>query len=74
MYGNLKAEFARKGLTLEKVVAELSKRDIKMRVATLSMKLNKQNKKFDFTLNEAVALKSILGVDTPIEELFKEAV
>ena len=29
--------------------------------------------KIDFTLDEAIRIKKILGVDTPIEELFEEA-
>ena len=74
MYPNLKAEFARKGLTLENVVNELGSRGVNMTVATLSLKMNKKNKKFSFTFDEAKAIKSILGVDIPLEELFEEAI
>ena len=72
MYPNLKAEFARKGLTLEKIVAELDKLGVKMSVPTLSMKLNRKNKTFDFTLNEAKALKEVVRSDDPLEVLFEE--
>lgn len=71
MFPNLKAEIARKNLTLADVVKELRKRGFRMTVATLSQKLNK---KFEFTLKEAKALKEILGVDITLEELFEEAV
>ena len=74
MYPNLKAEFARKGLTLENVVNELGSRGVNMTVATLSLKMNKKNKKVSFTFDEAKAIKSILGVDIPLEELFEEAI
>ena len=74
MFPNLKAEFARKGLTLEKVVNELEKLGVGMTVPTLSLKMNKKNKKAGFTLDEAVALKKIVGSDMPLEELFEEAV
>lgn len=70
MYPNLKAEFARKDLTLEKVVKELAKRDFKMTISTLSQKLNG---KYPLTLDEAKAIKAITGVDIPLEILFEEA-
>lgn len=70
MYPNLKAEFARKNLTLCKIVEELKKMDCKMTVSTLSMKLNG---KFPLTLNEAKALKHVVETDLPLEVLFEEA-
>ena len=70
MYPNVKAEFARKDLTLEKVVAELKKRGISMTIATLSQKLNG---KYPITLDEAKAIKEITGADIPLEILFEEA-
>lgn len=73
MYPNLKAEFARKNLTLEKVIAELEKRGIKMTLSTLSLKMNKKNKTYSFTFNEAKALKEIVETDMSLEELFEEA-
>lgn len=70
MYPNLNAEFARKKLTLEKVVEELKSRGIDMSVSTLSQK---RNGKYSFTLDEAKALKEITGADIPLEVLFEEA-
>jgi hypothetical protein len=70
MYPNIRAEIARKNLTLADIVKELRKRGFRMTVPTLSQKLNK---KFEFTLKEAKALKEILGTDIPIDELFEEA-
>ena len=70
MYPNFNAEYARKGLTLEKTVEELKKLGINMTVPTLS---NKKNGKFPITLNEAKALKSVLETDLPLETLFEEA-
>ena len=73
MYPNLKAEFARNNFTLANVVTELEKKGIKMTVGTLSMKMNKKNKKLTFSFDEAVALKQILNTDLPLEDLFEEA-
>lgn len=70
MYPNLNAEFARKGLTLEKAVEELKKLGIEMTAPTLSQK---KNGKYPITLNEAKALKAITGADLPLEVLFEEA-
>lgn len=64
MYKNVKAEFARKGLTLEVVAKELG-----VTVSTLSQKMNG---KYPFTLNEAKAIKKVLEVDIPLEILFEE--
>ena len=71
MYPNLNAEFARKNLTLKKVVEELKKRGIHMTVATLSQK---KNGKYPITLDEAKALKDITGAEIPIEVLFEEKI
>lgn len=69
MYLNVKAEFARKNLTLEKVVTELKKLDVNMTVATLSQKLNG---KYPITLDEAKAIKKITGADISLEVLFEK--
>lgn len=69
MYPNLKAEIARKGLTLLKIVEELKKRGINMTVSMLSLKLNG---KYPLYLNEAKALKEIVETDIPIDILFEE--
>ena len=71
MFPNVRAEIARNNLTLGDIVNELQKRGFTMVVPTLSAKLNK---KYEFTLKEAKALKEILNTDLPLEELFKEAV
>jgi transcriptional regulator with XRE-family HTH domain len=65
MYPNLKAEFARLGLTLEVIAKELD-----VTVGTLSLKLNG---KYPITLNEAKKLKEIAKTDIPLEILFEEA-
>ena len=68
MFPNIRAEMARKGLIQQDIVNELQKRGFTMVVPTFSAKLNN---KFEFTFAEAVAIKDILGVDMPLEELFK---
>ena len=66
MYPNLKAEFVRRGLTLEKVAPVLD-----MTIGTLSLKMNGKS---PFTFNEAVSLKrDVLKTDIPLEVLFEEA-
>ena len=69
MYPNLKAEFVRRDLTLEKVAPELG-----ITVSTLSLKMNG---KYQFTFNEAKKLKAILNevspLDMSLEVLFEEA-
>ena len=66
MYPNLKAEFARRGFTLEMVAKRLG-----VALSTLSQKLRGV---YPFTLNEAKKLKEILETDLPLEVLFEEAV
>lgn len=70
MYSNLRAEIARKNLTLEKIVAELKKRNINITTAMLSLKLNG---KYEIYLKEAKALKEIVETDLSIDILFQEA-
>jgi hypothetical protein len=65
-YPNLKAEIARKGLTLVKILEDGR---IKCTKGTLSLKING---KYPFTFAEAVALKAIIGSELPLEELFQE--
>jgi plasmid maintenance system antidote protein VapI len=64
MYRNVKAEMARRGITLGMLADQL-----KFTLATVS---NKLNGKQPLTFNEAKQIKSILGVDMPLEELFEE--
>ena len=65
-YPNLKAEIARRGLTLNKILEDGR---IKCSVGTLSLKING---KYQFTFDEAVALKAIIGSEMTLEELFEE--
>ncbi len=64
MYRNVLGEMRRQGLTGAKMAEELG-----ITQGTWSQKVNG---KFPFTFREAVRVKKILGVDTPLEELFKE--
>lgn len=71
MYPNFRAEYARKHLTLEKLVEGLEERGIKRNVPTMSLKLNG---KYPLTLNEAKALKDIVDTELPLDVLFAERV
>ncbi len=62
MYSNVKAELARRDLT----IVDLS-RMTGIRYQTLADKING---KFPLTLDEAKKIKSSLGVEIPLEELF----
>ena len=70
MYPNMRAEIARKGLTLEEIVIEMKKRGFNLTVPMLSQKLNG---KYEIYLNEAKALKKIVETDIPLDTLFEEA-
>ena len=70
MYGNLRAEIARKGFTLEKLVDEMKKRGFNLTMSMLSQKLNG---KYEIYLKEAKALKEIVETDLPLDFLFEEA-
>ena len=69
VYPNLKAEIARSGLTYNEIL-ERGKKDGRLdcTISTLSLKING---KAEFTLNESMALKEIIGTDLPLNELFK---
>lgn len=69
MFPNVRAEFARNGFTQDKVVDELKNEGIEMTRTTLSLKMTG---KYDFTFNEAVAIKKICKTDLPLEELFEK--
>ena len=69
MFNNLNAEIGRKNLTLKSIVKELRKRGFKTTIPTLSNKLNGKTK---ISFKEAKAIKEILNVDIPLEELFAE--
>ena len=64
MFNNLKAEMARKNLT----VADLSE-STGIRYQTLAGKLRGDSV---LTVDEALKIKSALGVDMPFEELFNQ--
>lgn len=63
MYPNLRAEMARRNLTLEPLANELD-----ITVPTLSQKLNG---KYPITLNEAKKIKVFLNTEIPLEVLFE---
>lgn len=65
IYPNLRAEMARKNISITMIANDPR---IRRTVGTMSMKLNG---KADLLLREALAIKEILGVDTPIEILFQ---
>ena len=65
MYPNLRAEMARKNVTIAQVAAALG-----VQPATISRKMIGTN---DFTLTELLAIKDFLKVEMPVEELFKKA-
>lgn len=70
MYSNLRAEIARKNLTLEKIVERLKERGFNTSISMLSQKLNG---KYEIYLKEAKALKEIVETDLPLDVLFEEA-
>lgn len=62
MFRNLNAEMARKGITNAYLAKALG-----MTPTTLSLKLNGKS---ELSLKQAVQIKTILGVDIPLETLF----
>lgn len=64
MYSNVKAELARRNLS----VVDLSTKT-GIRYQTLADKING---KYPMTLDEAKMIKSALGVNIPLEELFEQ--
>ena len=63
MYPNIKAEMARRNITMKKLAEDLG-----MRLATLS---DKMNGKYEFNLDEINRIKTAIGVDMSIDELFE---
>jgi hypothetical protein len=63
MYPEVRAEMARKKISLDTIANGLD-----CTISTASLKLNG---KAPITLREAVKIKSIVGSELPIEELFK---
>lgn len=70
MYPNLKAEIARSGLTYNEIL-ERGKKDGRLdcTVSTLSLKING---KAEFTFNESMALRDIIGTDLSLDELYEK--
>lgn len=64
MYSNVKAELARRSMT----VVDLSNKT-GIRYQTL---VDKINGKYPLTFDEAKTIKSALDVDLPLEELFEQ--
>lgn len=64
MFPNLKAEMARKGMTM----SELAKKT----GMTLQKMSCRMNGKVEFTYSEAYLIKQALGVDLPLEILFEK--
>lgn len=64
MYNTLRAEIARKNLTMGEIADNL-----RIARTTLYQKMTREN---SFLVNEAVQIKRMLGVNMPIEVLFKE--
>lgn len=62
MFRNLNAEMARNGITGEYLARKLG-----ITQTTLSLKLNGKS---ELSLKQAAEIKSILGVDLPLEVLF----
>lgn len=67
MYPNLRAEMARKNVTMEMLANHLG-----VRINTISDKMTGKIQS-GFTFREAKLIKEFLGVDMPLEELFEEA-
>ncbi len=66
MYSNLKAEMARKNMSISKLATESG-----LCMARLYDKINGKSQR-GFWLNDAILIKQTLDVDMPLEELFKE--
>lgn len=64
MYSTLNAERARKHLSWKEISDATG-----MKYSTLTKKIYAG---LDFTLEQAIAIKTALGVEMPIEELFKK--
>lgn len=65
MYSNVKAEAARKNMTMVDLSVKTG-----IRYQTL---VDKVNGKFPITVEEAKKIKSALAVDIPLDELFEQA-
>lgn len=68
MFPNLRAEMARKNITVRKLHELLNTSGVKISLSQLSMKLSG---KYNLTLPEADAIRTALEVDIPLEVLFE---
>ena len=68
MYPEFKGEYVKKGFTLEKLSEELQKKGYKTTVSYLSQLLNGN---YPISFKMAKDLKSIIGSDIPLEDLFE---
>ena len=69
MFPNLRAEIARKGLTMAEVVEGIFKESgVQISITHFSLKMNG---KYDFTLKEAFAIKKFLKTKLPLDVLFQ---
>ena len=64
MYSNLRAEVVRRNLKLSDVAKKVG--------LTRTGMSQRMNGKINFTFDEAKKIKSVLGVDMTLEELFEE--
>lgn len=64
MYPNLRAEMARHNMTMTNISKEMG-----IAKSSLSERLNGKRQ---ITVNEAIKIKSVIGTDLSLEELFKE--
>ena len=67
MFPNLRAEMARKNITVRKLHALLNESGVKISLSQLSMKLSG---KYNLTLPEADAIRAVIDVDIPLDVLF----
>lgn len=68
MFPNLKAEMARKGMTIRELQARMKENGVKIALSTLSMKMNG---KYEFCLDEAEAIGEIVNPEIPLKVLFQ---
>lgn len=68
MFPNLKAEMARENITVRKLHEMLNENGVKISLSQLSVKLSG---KYDLTLPEAEAIRTVLNVNIPLNVLFE---
>ena len=68
VYPNLRAEMARIGMARGLILERIRESGHPMSGGSLSAKLTGKR---DFTFSEALAIKSAIGTDIPLEDLFR---